>query len=175
MQTAIPWPEIIREHGPSVWRTVYRLLANQEDAAECYQEVFVDAVRLAKSQTIDSWGAVLTTIATRRAVDRLRQRITHQRRHTSSESADAVADRGRKPMDELTDEELTERLRDALAGLPENQAEAFWLNHMEQQTYEEIATRLSLTIDHVGVLLYRARAKLRDTLGRQLLEERSPQ
>ncbi len=175
MQTAIPWPEIIREHGPSVWRTVYRLLANQEDAAECYQEVFLDALRLAKSQSIDSWGAVLTTIATRRAVDRLRQRITQQQRHTSSESVDVVADRGPLATDELTDDELTQRLRQALAELPENQAEAFWLNHMEQQTYEEIATRLSLTIDHVGVLLHRARTRLRETLGRQLLEERSPQ
>lgn len=172
MATAIPWPEIVREHGPAVWRTVYRLIADQEDAAECYQEVFLDAVRLSRSQPVENWGALLTTLATRRGVDRLRQRVS-QRGQPSTSDVSGIADRRQQSIDDVMDAELIDRLRVALARLPEHQAEAFWLSSMEQQTYDEIAEHLSLSVEHVGVLLHRARAKLRETLGQQLLEERS--
>lgn len=176
MPSAIPWPDIVREHGPSVWRTVYRLVADREDAAECYQEVFLEGVRLSRSRQfekgVESWGGLLMTIATRRGIDRLRQRAAQRRQQSSSDVA-AVVDRRQQSVDDVADAELVERLRYALAVLPEHQADAFWLSFMEQQTYDEIAEHLSLTVEHVGVLLHRARVKLRESLGQQLLEERS--
>lgn len=176
MPSAIPWADIVLEHGPAVWRTVYRLVADREDAAECYQEVFLEGVRLSRSRQfekgVDNWGGLLMTIATRRGIDRLRQRVSRRRQQSSSDVS-VVADRRQQSVDDVTDAELAERLRNALAVLPEHQAEAFWLSFMGQQTYDEIAEHMSLTVEHVGVLLHRARAKLRESLGQQLLEERS--
>jgi RNA polymerase sigma-70 factor (ECF subfamily) len=53
--------------------------------------------------------------------------------------------------------DLAQRLRDALAQLPAKQAEVFCLHALEGWSYSEIAGQLSLSIDAVGVLLYRAR------------------
>ena len=45
--TEVDWPDIIRQHGPIVWKTAYRLVGNAEHADDCYQETFADAVRQA--------------------------------------------------------------------------------------------------------------------------------
>ena len=41
------WEAIIREHGPAVWQTAYRLVNDRADADDCMQETFVAAVGLA--------------------------------------------------------------------------------------------------------------------------------
>ena len=41
------WREIATEYGPLVWRVAYRMLQDHEDAADCHQDVFVDAMRRA--------------------------------------------------------------------------------------------------------------------------------
>lgn len=173
MQSPTSWPEIVKEFGPAVWGTVYRLLGDREDAAECYQEVFLEAVRVSRDQPVEKWGAMLTTIAARRSVDRLRQRMAHRQVRANTDALDSVPERGRLAIDAASDQELAQRLRNALSFLPEQQAEVFWLSAIEELSYDEIAQRLSLTVDHVGVLLHRGRARLRETLGRELLEERS--
>jgi RNA polymerase sigma-70 factor (ECF subfamily) len=173
MHQSISWPEVVKEHGPAVWRTVYRLLGNRDDAAECYQEVFLEAVRVSREHDVEKWGALLTTIAARRSVDRLRQNLARRSVQANSNALEAMSPRNRAATESATDAELAQRLRSALSDLSERQAEVFWLNVIEEMSYEEIASRLSLSIDYVGVLLHRARAKLRETLGRELLEERS--
>jgi RNA polymerase sigma factor (sigma-70 family) len=45
------------------------------------------------------------------------------------------------------------------------QAEVFCLACLEDMAYREIAERLGLTVDHVGVLLHRAKTTLRERLG----------
>src|SRR5262249_61227424 len=70
----IDWASILAEHGSRVWRTVYRLLDHHADALDCYQETFLAALQFADPQAIADWSAFLVSLATRRAMDRLRQR-----------------------------------------------------------------------------------------------------
>ena len=44
----IDWPHIVQEHGPIVWNTVSRLLDNEADAADCFQDTFVSALNLSR-------------------------------------------------------------------------------------------------------------------------------
>ncbi len=60
--------------------------------------------------------------------------------------------------------ELAAHSRTALAGLDSRQAEVFCLACLEDFDYRQIAEQLGLTVDHVGVLLSRARAALRKRL-----------
>ena len=48
--------------------------------------------------------------------------------------------------------------------MPPNQAEAFCLHHLEEWSYREIAGHLAISVDAVGVLLHRARKRLRERL-----------
>jgi RNA polymerase sigma factor (sigma-70 family) len=60
--------------------------------------------------------------------------------------------------------ELAEQLRSALSRIDARQAEVFCLACLEEWPYAEIAERLELTVSHVGVVLSRARAALRNEL-----------
>jgi hypothetical protein len=43
---------ITGEHGPIVWRTAYRILANDHDAADCFQETFMSALKIASNREL---------------------------------------------------------------------------------------------------------------------------
>ena len=72
-----------------------------------------------------------------------------------------VADRACQPPDVAEGRELFACLRQGLAGLPQEQAEAARLRFLEDLSYGEIAEELNVTVNYVGVLLNRAKAALR--------------
>src|SRR4051812_18269093 len=74
------WPEVIRDCGPVVWRTAYRLLGNAADAADCFQQTFLAAVELEAAEPVRNWPAALKRIATVRALDQLRTRYRSRSR-----------------------------------------------------------------------------------------------
>ena len=57
-----------------------------------------------------------------------------------------------------------EHLREVLADLDARQAQVFCLACLDGLSYQEIAEQLGVTVNHVGVLLNRARATLRERL-----------
>ena len=160
------WREILSEHGEVVWQTVYRLLGNHADASDCFQKVFLDAVQVTRRERVQQWPALLRQMATARAIDLLRDR--YRRRSRSEPMAAAAETTADTPLPEQEAEaaELSDHLRLALTRLPDGQAEAFCLRCVEGMSYEEIAKRLEVETNHVGVLLNRARTRLRQLLDR---------
>jgi RNA polymerase sigma-70 factor, ECF subfamily len=167
----IDWEGIVAREGGGVWRRVYRLLGNRADADEVFQETFLAALSFSSRQVVESWGALLHRLATARAVDRLRQR---QRRNSRQELADFdfVGGGEAEPYQNAQAGELSERLRLALGRLPERQAEVFCLHALEGWKHEEIAKQMQITTDAVGVLLHRARSRLRELLAPLMRVER---
>ena len=165
----IDWDAILREDGPAVWKTAFRLLANRADADECFQETFADAVTLARKQpgnVIRNWRAMLVRLSTARAIDRLRQRVARTSRERGPE-VEVLIDRriDSQPTQRAEQAEMSARLRTALAHLPPKQADAFCLHALEGWTYKEVAEQMDTTVEHVGVLVHRARAELRERIG----------
>ena len=146
-------------HADDVWRTVMRILNDSEKAKECYQQVFVDLTRV-EPKTVRNWGALLRQIATRRAMDSLRQSYRHR--------AEALIenDMGREqpPDASLLHDELRDAIRDVLVDMPPQQAEAFWMRHIEKMTPSEIASEMQIEPGHVRVLVHRAIAVLKSAL-----------
>jgi RNA polymerase sigma-70 factor (ECF subfamily) len=165
----VDWDEIMVRDGPAVWRCACRLLGHRADAEDCFQETFVAAVELSRRQEVRHWRAMLLRLATTRAVDRLRQRYRRRGpadRVDGHELAEAVVDRHTPgPPQDAEAAELAAALRRALAELPGRQSQAFCLHHLEGWSYENVGRHLGLSVDGVGVLLYRARAGLRERLG----------
>jgi RNA polymerase sigma-70 factor (ECF subfamily) len=155
------WQEIERQHGPTVWRIAYRLLNNRADADDCYQETFVQAVQLAMSEPVRNWRALLTRLATCRALDRLRQRATESD-HCGGFPEEPILDRRSiDPVQEAESEELRRLLREALSTVNDLQAQAFCLRYFEGFRCEDIADQLGITRNNVDQLLTRARGHLR--------------
>jgi RNA polymerase sigma-70 factor (ECF subfamily) len=158
------WDTIIHEHGPAVWRTAYRLLGNRGDADECMQEVFVAAVVVSRREEVRNWPALLQKLSVLRGIDSLRRRARSVLRNDDGDRLSRAASRDVPPDVAAQNGELTARLRWALARLSSRDAEVVCLRYMSEMTYEEISQELQISVRHVGVILSRAREKLRELL-----------
>ena len=159
----IDWQVIIEEHGPAVWQTAYRLLGNRADAADCFQETFVSALEFCQRQRVRNFSGLLTRLATVRAIDQLRRRF----RRTNFESGLAelpdVQSTNPGPAQAAQQQELADGLRELLSELPAREAQAFCLRYLNDMSYRQIADELGVTTNAAGVLLHRARAKLKES------------
>jgi RNA polymerase sigma-70 factor (ECF subfamily) len=159
------WTEIVEQHGPDVWRTAYRLLNDQNDASDCYQETFLQAVEYARRRTVTCWPAMLRRMATSRAIDQLRRRYRANQRYESlSILVDEPTSNGPTPDANAQLRESMEQLRRALAELPAAQAEVFWLSEVEMLSHADVGGHLGVTPKQVALLLHRGKQKLRKLL-----------
>jgi RNA polymerase sigma-70 factor (ECF subfamily) len=159
----IDWQIIIEKHGPVVWQTAYRLLGNSTDAADCFQETFVSALELSQRQHIRNFSSLLVRLATTRAIDQLRLRFRQSKSCVSAELAD-VTSKNPDPAKLAQQSELVDRLRTELTQLPQQDAQVFCMRYLNDMSYRQIAKALGININAAGVLLHRARAKLRKSL-----------
>ena len=157
----VNWKIIIKEHGPVVWQTAYRLLGNDADAADCFQETFVCALELSRRQRVRNFPALLTRLATTRAIDQLRRRFRRERIGTTDHSRFEEPDNHPNPAQYAQQQELTARLKTALAQLPSQEAQVFCLRYLNDMSYRQIAGELGIKTTAAGVILHRARTKLR--------------
>ena len=158
------WADIVRQYSPLVRKTAYRLLGNGADAADCLQEVFLNAIRSYRPNDVRSWLGLLRRLTTCRAVDMLRQRLREAGRVSDLADWTAVPCTKPGPGQAAEDRELAAQLRLCLAQLPAQQAEVFCLACVEDLGHDEIAEHLGLAAGNVRVLLHRARARLRKLL-----------
>lgn len=158
------WSELIDKHGPMVWSTIRRLIGNRDDASDCFQEVFSAALEFSRKQKVLSWSATLRHLASVKAMDCLRRRYRDsQIQH--GQHLTAIADpQSDCPQDRLDSAELASALRAALVTIEPRQAEVFSMICLDTMTYQEAAAAIGITENHVGVLLTRARAALKQQL-----------
>ena len=164
------WKIIVEEHGPLVWQTAQRLLANHADAADCFQETFLTALEVSRRQHVRNLPGLLVRLATTRAIDRLRQKGRQDRHQASAYDREPRIAGGVDPLDRLEAQDLADQLRDAIGRLPPQEAKVFCLRHLSQMSYRQIARELQVGIDAVGVSLHRAKARLREALSAMNVE-----
>jgi RNA polymerase sigma factor (sigma-70 family) len=155
--------EIRSRYGPLMWSTIYRLLQDHADSLDCYQDVFCELLEATRRREVENWPAYLRWLATRRAIDRLRARKRRQSRLDPGDVASVQASTP-SPPETAQLNELADRLRHELTKLPRRQAESFWLACVEEMTYEEVGRQLGIDASTVGVLIHRARRRLREAL-----------
>jgi RNA polymerase sigma-70 factor (ECF subfamily) len=158
--------DVVAAHADAVWRTAFRLLNNREDALDCYQQTFLDAMRL-KDGAVRSWHSALCCIATRRAMDQLRRRY-RERQVTTRGNIELTTEA--PPDRRALHEDLRQQVRQALTMLPPQQAEAFWLRHIEQISPSEVAEQMNIQPGNVRVLVHRAADELRRMLGASYIQ-----
>jgi len=166
------WQLIIEQHGQLVWNTAYRLLGNHADAADCFQDTFVAALQLTRREPVRNLPALLSRLATTRAIDRLRyeSRRNRDRAQRDCDQQTRADDPG--PPQHACAAELAEQLRAALAKLPDREAKAFCLRYLNDMSYRQVAKQLNISCGAAGVLLHRARARLRTQMDTQKATER---
>ena len=164
---------LVRETEATVYRTLFSLVGNREDALDLSQETYLKLWR-----TLDSFRgdcAPLTwilRIAKNCALDHLRRTakgtplplITEDRDGTVQELDLPDPATYANPEKALAQKERQTAVRDALLSLNEEQQQILVLREFEGLSYEEIAKRLSLEIGTVKSRLSRARNAVKDFL-----------
>jgi RNA polymerase sigma-70 factor (ECF subfamily) len=158
------WEQIVNAHSALVWTTAFRLLGHREDAADCTQDAFLEALAVARRGPVRSWKGLLVRLATCSALDRLRRHAREGKRETMDLDCADLPSTESRPDQAAQSNELTDRLRRALAELPEQQAEVFCLRVFNELRYREIARQTGINPSTVSVLLHRARLRLQELL-----------
>jgi RNA polymerase sigma-70 factor (ECF subfamily) len=149
------WDQLVREQGPLVFKTAWRILGHADDAEDVVQDVFLQMHQWQQTRPVRSWTGLLRRMATCRALDRLRARKLNL---PLSEAALVTPDN--PPESAAIEQELQERLRQAVGELPQREAEVFCLRYFEDLSYQQIAEALQIQTGAVAAALHKARAKL---------------
>jgi RNA polymerase sigma-70 factor (ECF subfamily) len=160
----VEWTEVYERYGSLVWATVYRVLGNHAEALDCYQDVFAEVLDRCRAGQVRVWPAFLRWLATRRALDRLRRQRAEIDHFDAGGDVAVLRSEAVGPDARANLSELVARLKRELGRLPPQQAEAFWLLSVEQMSYREISEQMGVEENQVGVLIHRARQRLREWL-----------
>ena len=150
-----------------VWRVCWHYTGNREAAEDCGQETMIRIWRnLANYRgecALESW---VYRIAANCCMDWLRKK-----KRDRSVSMEPLAEQGFDPADEApgTEEQAVakderQRLREAVALLPDDQREALVLTQLERVSYEEAAKVLGVSEGTVKSRVNRAKARLKEIL-----------
>ena len=164
--------ELFRSFFPSLVLFAQKFVPDQDTAKEIVHNVFLNLWE--KREQVDmgsSLKSYLFTSVNNRCLNYIRDQKkfdkdeTRFQRLDSTEFSDGV--------DRLEEQELEQRIYDALQSLPEKCREIFMLNRFEGLKYAEIAEKLNISVKTVETQMSKGlkilREKLADSLGMIIL------
>jgi RNA polymerase sigma-70 factor (ECF subfamily) len=160
---------LFQAHHGRVFRTAQRITGSIADAEDVLQTVFL---RLVKGQEDYNWSrnpeAYLSRAAINASLDLLRSRTRSKAVALDESEIEAIASTYASPETVHADRELQTLVRQAVSRLGKTAGEMFVLRYYEGFDNKEIAAFLNTSPLVVGVVLHRARTKLRKEIGHYL-------
>lgn len=165
MRDRSAFARLFAHFGPRVKGYLRRLGADDGTAEDLTQEVMLSVWRRAEQydRRLAAPSTWVFTIARNKRIDVLRR----QRRSTDQEIEDPMTERDPEPRGDQAVEarQLRDRVREAIATLPGEQAELVRIFYFEDKSHSEIAHALDLPLGTVKSRLRLALGKMRATLG----------
>ncbi|HKY50382.1 MAG TPA: sigma-70 family RNA polymerase sigma factor [Candidatus Limnocylindria bacterium] len=162
----VTFADAVREHQDEVYGVALRILGDPDAAREAASSAFLKAyrswARYDQTRPVRHW---LLRIAANEAISVGRARTRDRSRTTVVDEALGLADPAKTPDQALEAREERERVRAAVAGLPELYRVPVVLRYFSELSIDEIAAVTGRPAATVGVQLLRARALLRTSLG----------
>ncbi len=160
--TTEQFKEFILPLKNKLFRFALSFLLNEDDAKDVVQDVMIKSwEEIDDIKTIRNMEAWCITMTRNKSLDRLRKKgrnylqISDQKHLKSSEP---------NPLQKISTVESYSAIRGVISGLPDKQQEVIVLRDMEGYTYKEISKLLDIDLNHVKVLLHRARAAVKKKL-----------
>jgi RNA polymerase sigma-70 factor (ECF subfamily) len=165
--------ELVRKYQQPVVNFIHRTLRDETEAEDLAQNVFLQVYKSrARYRQTAKFSTWLFTIARNLCLNELRRRSRHPAEsleQTQIENEDQprlqIEDHAAiSPLETLLHGELSQKIADAVAGLPENQRSAILLCRQEDLSYEEIAKILGCSLSATKSLIHRGRETLKEIL-----------
>jgi len=158
--------ELYDAHVDRIYRLVYRMAGEEELARDFTQEAFLRAFRrLDQFRGDAAFSTWLHSVAVSVALNGLRKVDRRRERERGLDDVAPIAVRQARPEPDLKD-----RLREAVDGLPDIYRTVFLMHDLEGYKHKEIAEAMDVAVGTSKARLFRAREKLRETLGEAMGE-----
>jgi RNA polymerase sigma-70 factor (ECF subfamily) len=178
MKNVHQFEDFMQNYQNLVFSTAMRLLANKMEAEDISQEVFLKAyerfTELCESPTVGGWLKTVTTNMCLNHLTRYRARwsffsdIFHSR---DDDDREYELEAPQDVNEQLAQADRYELVEQALQRLPPAQRVPLVLYHLEGLSYEEIATKINVSLGKVKTDIFRGREALRKKLRLQLAED----
>ena len=165
--------ELVEKYKQPVMNLVYRTLPDATEAEDLAQHVFLQVFKSAHRYEVSAkFTTWLFTIARNLCLNEIRRRS----RHPADSLDETFADNDDQPMrqpedtktfsppDSMLQDELEEKIEEALAGLPEKQRTAILMCRGDEFSYEDIAKVLECSVSATKSLIHRGRETLKQKL-----------
>ena len=168
-ESAAALESLFQTHHGRVFRTAQRITGSAADAEDVLQTVFLRLIKGQEEYDLSrNPEAYLSRAAINASLDLLRSRTRSKVVALDDVHADTLASGFRNPEAAHADSELQLLVRQAVARLGKTAGEMFVLRYYEGFDNKEIAVLLNTSPLVVGVVLHRARTKLRKEIGHYL-------
>lgn len=153
--------DYVRQHGRKLYGYAFRILANQEEAEDAVQEVFIKLWHMGdKLDEYNSIEAMATTMTRNFCIDQLRKhKHIFQDNSYINGNLQMTAP---SPEEQMENRESDDIIRKSIEHLPEIYKVIVQLRDIEGFSFEEIAEKTGQNINTIRVTLSRARAQIRD-------------
>lgn len=153
--------QLVQRHMKRAFALAYRLLGHREDAEDLVQDAFIQALdRIDSFERGRPFAPWFFRILTNRGLNARQSRALRTMSEVPEDTASALD----SPEQDAERGELRERLREAVAKLPERQQTIVQLFEIDGWTSGEIADALGITDGTVRWHLHEARRVLRTEL-----------
>ncbi|HUS58839.1 MAG TPA: sigma-70 family RNA polymerase sigma factor [Planctomycetota bacterium] len=161
---------LVQKYQDPLFNGIYRMVGNYQDAADIAQEVFLKAFRsidgFRGSAAFYTWLytiAVNTCISQRRSAKVRKQHVPIAAQGMMPADDPPASDP--LPQDVAQNREECARVEQAIKALPADYRVVVVLKDIEGRNYSEIAAFLNCSLGTVKSRLFRARERLRESLG----------
>lgn len=162
--------ELVEKYKQPVMNLLFRTLPDATEAEDLAQHVFLQVFKSAHRYRVSAkFSTWLYTIARNLCLNEIRRRSRHpadslDATHPENEDQPVRQYEDTKnalPPDLILRDELTHKIEEALASLPENQRTAILLFREDEMSYEEIAKILGCSLSATKSLIHRGRETLK--------------
>lgn len=153
--------QIMTEHSPRLIRLAYGITGRIDEAEDIAQDTLLSLWRgAAEWQPKATIAAYLRTVATRKAIDVIRQ----SNRRVDDFRMEELEDPRQDPQAAAEAEDDVALLQQHLAALPDRQRTALLLTHFENCSHRDAAAAMELDVEAFSSLLARARRALKQRM-----------